>query len=151
MNGVPRPRIIGWMTSTEGGREMKAGKILRSGALWAVAVSLLVVGVGQMVSLARPGHDASIRACVNRQTRVVRIPSGGHGCFAGEKSIHWSVRGPQGVRGHRGRSGSDGTFSSSGYADQAFCMKKDGKLEGLDPKKGTCKDHDVLVSIPVKQ
>ena len=140
---------------------MKA-KFLKYGVLWAVALGLIVMGIGQMISVAKPGGWTNIHACVNKHTRTVRIPSPGFGCAKGERPVSWSVRGPKGAHGSRGLNGNAGPpgpsgpmgptggFTTSGYTDTQFCMNKDGKLEGLDKKSGDCKGDKTLVSIPIK-
>jgi hypothetical protein len=123
---------------------------------------LAVTGLAAAVLLAfgsfaraEPEGSPVIRACVNRKTGDVRIPSGGRGCERWEQCVSWNVRGPRGPQGPAGPPGTPGVIAEttaipSDTSDEsilAFCP--DGSAltgGGFEIDRG---DLSVVASAPV--
>jgi hypothetical protein len=81
----------------------------------AAAVLAPLVGV-PLVGLAMPSDQASprsatdVRACVDRDTGVMRIPRSTRPCYQRERELIWAIAGPAGPSGAPGGFGAYGSF-----------------------------------------
>ena len=82
----------------------------------AVLATLAVAGIADAFV---GGHSAVIHACVNTNTKLVRITNT---CTAGEQKVSWNAtgaegrRGPNGAAGARGATGRQGATGATGVA-----------------------------------
>lgn len=83
--------------------------------LTVAAACLLAVGGGWAIA-ASTTSSATIRACANNSTGVLRLAAS---CKRGERPVSWNTVGPRGRRGLQGIQGAKGATGSTGSAGPA--------------------------------
>lgn len=74
-----------------------------------LVVGAVLAGAGYAIAATR-AH--TLTACVNRHTRVMRMPLNGR-CMRSERKVRWNSKGP---RGERGRTGARGASGAAGVS-----------------------------------
>jgi hypothetical protein len=100
---------------------------LRGGRVTAVLVAITVLAVAAAGSWAlAAGGSPVINACANKKSGALRLR--GPKCKKSEKTVSWSVKGPQGANGSKGPTGPTGTTGSQGPMgpSDAFSRYNDG-------------------------
>ena len=95
----------------------------------AVTTAALVVGVGGGIGLANATAPSDkVYACAAKTSGALRQVSPSTRCKSTEKSVVWSVKGPQGEPGADGTDGADGADGVSGYeiVDESFSFTYTG-------------------------
>jgi hypothetical protein len=84
-------------------------RIAKIGAL----AAMLTIMAATFAS-AQAGSSNTIRGCVNRKSRALRIVGPGVLCSKSESSLEWSIQGPAGIRGPSGIDGAQGPAGADG-------------------------------------
>jgi hypothetical protein len=95
-------------------KHIGAGKklILNRLGAFTLGVVITAVSVGT-VSFVNASSDATIKACANKKTGVMRYISKGK-CKKTEKALSWNQMGPQGLPGSSGAAGAKGDVGAAG-------------------------------------
>jgi hypothetical protein len=109
MNDRPDP------VEPKGGKPMHRRKKRVSASTVMLAVGALIVAtLATTAAFAHGGDRSKVHACINKETRRVRIVGPNKPCKAGERARHWAIRGPAGPAGADGADGADGATGPTG-------------------------------------
>src|SRR5678816_370731 len=91
----------------------------------AALVSCALVGVWAITTVVG-AHDGNndpnaVHACVNNNSKVVRIVGVSGSCTASETSMHWAIQGPAGTNGTNGTNGTSVTVSGILQVGDVHC------------------------------
>ena len=100
--------------------------ILNRLGAFTLGVVITAVSVGT-VSFVNASSDATIKACANKKTGVMRYISKGK-CKKTEKALSWNQMGPQGLSGPAGIAGEKGNPGAEG--PNLYAVNAEGKTLG---------------------
>jgi hypothetical protein len=114
-------------------------------------LALVVVGATLAVAT-NPTRSGRITACVDKQSKEMRLAGGNNRCKEGERRLRWNQRGAQGepgARGERGPSGADGQPGAVG-ADASATTRgaAPGETLTFETSESTTDGPEVTVQIP---
>ncbi|HEX8204570.1 MAG TPA: hypothetical protein VF587_00775, partial [Solirubrobacteraceae bacterium] len=92
----------------------RLGRLGTPAIVLGILAAILLTGVA--VSQTGPSSRSSIHACVDRDSRAVRIVGSGRKCRRGEQRVRWARIGPVGDRGPAGAPGAPGAPGANGVA-----------------------------------
>jgi hypothetical protein len=82
----------------------------------AYALGLMTATAGFAVGAAWAGHSASdnsVNACVQKGNGTLYLQTASGACKPGDRTVTWSITGPQGLQGATGATGPAGSFTSA--------------------------------------